>query len=262
MSKTKFFISYRRESGIDLAARISSFLRDKGYDVFYDITSMQLGRFDEQIIDNIKKSTFFLLILSKGALDRCGNENDWVRLEIECAIKNKIQIVPLILPQFEFPKDLPKSLEELPYFHGIEYNAVLFDLIMEKIIQMIDPRTQQKSQLGEMLASLYDVTVRYRNALKKGNQQEYNVATKELVSLLQDLYNYAEKNHFSNAQLSQRALDIVNQFNAYVPHFNAFSDSRDRMSAEAQLHAQHAEMEFNKFVELILETKQFLDTHK
>ena len=43
---------------------------------------MENGRFDEQIRRNLINAINFVLILSKGALDRACNEGDWVAKEI------------------------------------------------------------------------------------------------------------------------------------------------------------------------------------
>lgn len=135
----KIFISYRRETGIDIAARVKDFFSSKGFNVFYDITSMELGEFDKQICQNINASDYFIVILSPNALDRCFDDNDWVRKEIEIALNNeKIKIIPLILPQFKYPKNLPASVEKIKLYHGVQYDAVLFELVMDKLVSLID----------------------------------------------------------------------------------------------------------------------------
>ena len=78
IAERNMFISYRRDTGIDIAARVKDFFVSKGLNVFYDITSMQLGEFDKQIIQHINSSDYFVLILSPNALDSCCNETDWV----------------------------------------------------------------------------------------------------------------------------------------------------------------------------------------
>ena len=144
IAERNMFISYRRDTGIDIAARVKDFFVSKGLNVFYDITSMQLEEFDKQIIQHINSSDYFVLILSPNALDRCCNETDWVRKEIECALNNnKIQIIPLILPQFKFPQNLPDSLEKIKVLHGIEYNAVLFDMVMDKLFNFISENNKK-----------------------------------------------------------------------------------------------------------------------
>lgn len=137
-AKKKIFISYRRENAIDIAARVRDYFSAKGFDVFLDISSMRLGQFDKQLVQQINASDIFLLILSKNSLDRCADPEDWLRKEIECALRNKdIVIVPLMLPEFKFPQTLPESMKGIMYYHGIEYSAALFELVMDKLYQLI-----------------------------------------------------------------------------------------------------------------------------
>ncbi|MCH5172349.1 MAG: toll/interleukin-1 receptor domain-containing protein [Erysipelotrichales bacterium] len=261
------FISYRRETGVDIAARVNNFFLSKGFNVFYDINSMQLGEFDKQIVQHINASQYFILILSKNALDRCCNENDWVRKEIECALNNNITIIPLFLPEFKFPNNLPVGLERIKFFHGIEYSAVLFDLIMEKMLQLINSTNDEtekkntKRELIDILNNLHTITIDFRDSLRNGNQSKFNTALADITSHMQILYNYYEKTSYTEQQFSQIALNICNQYNKFVPYYNDFSNSRNRMSKFAQEVARLAEVEFGKFISLILETLKDLNRH-
>lgn len=266
-NNNNIFISYRRDSAIDIAARVRDFFSSKGFNVFYDITSMQLGEFDKQIFHHINSSGYFILILSKNALDRCCYEYDWVRMEIECALSNdSIKIIPLILPQFEFPNNLPDSLKNIKRYHGIEYNAVLFDLVMERILQLIDKsysttKTQNKEELIALINELYSITIDFRESLRDGHQTKISVTTLHLTSYLQKIYYYYEKHIYSERELSQIALTICNQYNTFVPHYNKFANSNDRMSIIAQNEAKLAEEEFNKFVSLLLNSLKRLNAN-
>lgn len=84
-NKYDIFISYRREGGDKYARTIQQAL-EKQYRVFLDFDELKDGVFDQRILDAINESPVFLLILSKGALDRCVNEKDWVRQEILQAV--------------------------------------------------------------------------------------------------------------------------------------------------------------------------------
>ena len=77
------FISYRRDTGIDFAARLNERFSKEGYDCFFDVERMRSGRFDKQLYSKIEQSTNFIIVLSPNALDRCKNRGDWVRLELE-----------------------------------------------------------------------------------------------------------------------------------------------------------------------------------
>ena len=79
------FISYRREGGLDFSSRLYEKLTSNGYTSFFDLEGMKAGRFDMQIYKKIERSDNFVLVLSPHCLDRCVEEDDWVRLEIEKA---------------------------------------------------------------------------------------------------------------------------------------------------------------------------------
>ncbi len=112
------FISYRRSTGLDLARSIADWFRLKGVKCFLDQTELLAGQFNEQIYSAIENTRYFVLLLSEGALDRCVNESDWVRHEIEHAIKTKgrdniIPITPMATPPF--PDKLPDTMDFLRY---------------------------------------------------------------------------------------------------------------------------------------------------
>ena len=114
-SKYDIFISYRREGGLLLTRCICYYLRSKGVRCFFDLKEIKGGRFDEKIYRALDDSKYFLLILTVGALDRCVNEDDWVRKEIEYAKAKSCEIVPLMIKGHEviIPDDLPASIREI-----------------------------------------------------------------------------------------------------------------------------------------------------
>ena len=95
MADYDIFISYRRVGGADFARQMQLALKTKGYKVFLDFDELKYGVFDRRIEAAIKSSKVFLFILSPHALDRCKNEEDWVRKEIECALLSQCHIVPV-----------------------------------------------------------------------------------------------------------------------------------------------------------------------
>jgi hypothetical protein len=91
------FISYRRDGGDITAGRIADRLKQLGYSVFLDVESLRSGNFNEQLNSLIEKCKDFIVILPENALDRCVNEDDWLRLEVQHAIKHKKNIIPIML---------------------------------------------------------------------------------------------------------------------------------------------------------------------
>ena len=131
------FISYRRAGGSAIAPRIYDYLRLKSYSPFYDINGMEAGRFDEQILFNIRNAQNFLLILSKGALDRCVNEDDWVRQEIATAIEFNLNIVVFIEEGFVYPDNLPDEIRVIKQYQAIEYSEISLSSRIEMLPAML-----------------------------------------------------------------------------------------------------------------------------
>lgn len=136
--KYDVFISYRREGGDKYARTIQQAL-EKQYRVFLDFDELKDGVFDQRIIDAISESPVFLLILSRGALDRCVNENDWVRQEILQAVKCGCHIVPVTIDDtFEgLPASLPEELRRAVGRHQFSelQMKTLFKASMEQLMR-------------------------------------------------------------------------------------------------------------------------------
>lgn len=95
------FISYRR-TDVYTALAVYENLKNQGYDVFFDYRSISSGDFEQIISSNIKARAHFLLILTPTALDRCNEPDDWLRREIEFAMDEKRNIIPLFFKGFRF----------------------------------------------------------------------------------------------------------------------------------------------------------------
>lgn len=134
------FISYRRKgSGAGVAGELQSKLERRGYKVFLDVDNIGSGAFPDQIDHAIRDCSDFLLILSPGMLDRCADEEDWVRHEIVLAEKYGKNIVGVALPGFVMPmaESLPAELHEIPekqvFLWSHEYRQASFEKIVENL---------------------------------------------------------------------------------------------------------------------------------
>ncbi len=119
----KIFINYRRETDKDAAGRMRDRLvgafSPEG--VFIDVDNIRPGRnFVEDISASIAQCDIFLCVIGPGwaeAKDHGGgrrleNPKDWVRIEIEAALKQKKLIIPVLINDAEMPSALrlPESL--------------------------------------------------------------------------------------------------------------------------------------------------------
>lgn len=109
-NKYDIFISYRRDDGQQHARLIEKELKSRGYNVFLDYEELDKGLFDEKIVRAITSAKIFLMVLTPMYLSRCDKEEDWVRREIQLAITQKKEFVPVV-PDGQF-KEIPKDQEE------------------------------------------------------------------------------------------------------------------------------------------------------
>lgn len=133
----QIFISYRRIGGDATAFLLHEKLNELGYTVFYDIESLQHGRFDNKIFESIDECSDVLVVLSPNALDRCQNEDDWVRQEIAYSLKQGKNVIPLIMDGFEWPSTLPADIENLKNYNGLNISFRFFDGVMERIVSYL-----------------------------------------------------------------------------------------------------------------------------
>lgn len=135
MKQYDIFISYRRSS-YESANLIATRLKAAGYSVFFDLESMRSGKFNEQLFGVIDNCKDFLVVLPPNALERCVNEDDWVRLEVCRAMANKKNIVPVMLNGFTWPNPMPIGMEELCDYQALTATSTeYFDMAMERLQQ-------------------------------------------------------------------------------------------------------------------------------
>ena len=132
-SEYDIFISYRRDGGESTAKILRDKLTELGYSVFFDVESLRSGDFNKKLYEVIEGCRDFILVLSPGALDRCVNEDDWVRLEIEHALEKEKNVIPVMLRGFTFPDKLPDSINDIRYKNGVESNYQFFDAFIDKL---------------------------------------------------------------------------------------------------------------------------------
>lgn len=117
--KYDIFITYRRIGGAQYARILQLMLQRRGYRTFLDYDELTDGKFGEHIKQAIIDAPIFIVILSKGALERCQNEDDWVRRELQLAISEKKHIIP-VNPDNLFdgiPEGIPEDIKEVVSVH-------------------------------------------------------------------------------------------------------------------------------------------------
>jgi TIR domain len=127
----KIFLSYRRDDSIGVAGRIYDRLHAHfGPDsVFRDIDNIPFGvDFREYIDSAVGQCDLVLVVVGKnwaGGTDthrRIDDPRDFVRIEIESALKRNIPVIPILIDRTTMPTeaDLPPSLTGLTYRNAID----------------------------------------------------------------------------------------------------------------------------------------------
>lgn len=131
------FISYRR-TNMPWALAIFQNLTARSYDVFFDFQSINSGDFEQIIVGNIRARAHFLVILTPSALERCKEPGDWLRREIETALDEKRNVIPLFLEGFSFGSPsisqyLTGKLALLKNYNGLNVPADYFNEAMDRL---------------------------------------------------------------------------------------------------------------------------------
>jgi len=126
------FISYRRSDSQDVTGRIYDRLVAKfeRRQVFKDVDSIPLGvSFPMHLEQMLKKANVVLVIIGPTwvtATDEQGRRrlddpNDYVRLEVEAALRANMPLIPILVSNTAMPKasDVPPSLQKLLLRNGM-----------------------------------------------------------------------------------------------------------------------------------------------
>ena len=162
-NKYDIFISYRRQGGAQYARILQLMLSQRGYKAFLDYDELRDGTFDEKIKKALHEAPVYMLVLSKGSLDRCTLENDWVRAEISYAVLLKKEIIQ-INPDSSFdgfPQGMPKNLKDYidsHQFSEINFGSALrasFELMVSnRIVPLIgEPISVRRGDIDNVVAN-------------------------------------------------------------------------------------------------------------
>lgn len=130
-SPSNIFICYRRADSDHISGRIYDRLSQHFGEnaIFKDVDSVPLGVDFRFFIDDVISKCQILLVIigdqwisitDNDGVRRIENTKDYVRLEIESALKRNIPIIPLLVGKATIPaeNDLPIGLKELAFRNG------------------------------------------------------------------------------------------------------------------------------------------------
>ena len=158
----QIFLCYRRDDTAGYAGRLYDRLAARfGADrVFMDIDGIDLGTdFVEEIEKAVGSCKIQIVLIGKRWLtltDNQGNRRlddpeDYVRLEIESALKRKIRVIPALVAGAEMPglESLPESLKPLRRRQGIEISHAGFDGDVAQLIKRLERILGEEERVPE-----------------------------------------------------------------------------------------------------------------
>lgn len=136
------FISYRRETGSEMARIVQSELNKRGFSSFLDVDDLGGQHFGTELLKEIEAAPNFVVVLSPGCLDRCENKDDWLRREIAHAIDTRRNIVPILIDGFDYPRPnaLPLEVNDLINHNGVTYSHEYFSATFDKLVGFLKKR--------------------------------------------------------------------------------------------------------------------------
>jgi TIR domain/MgtE intracellular N domain len=151
LHRVRIFLCYRREDTQGFAGRIYDNLASKyGQEqVFRDIDSTPAGiRYSTWIESRVSQSTVMIVLIGNAWLSakdpagqrRLDSPKDWVRREIEAALRHNIPIIPVRVQEARLPseEELPSSIAELVEFQDAEVTDRRWAYDVGQLIQAID----------------------------------------------------------------------------------------------------------------------------
>lgn len=199
MDPQSVFVCYRRVDSADVAGRIydrlvQQFGRDQ---VFKDVDSIPIGvDFRKTLDEKVGRCSVFLAIIGRRWLeakethgDRALDDpTDFVRIEIESALRREIPVVPVLVHEASIPleADLPDGVQQLVYRQGIPVRSDPdFHRDMDRLIAGLQRVLEEEAPKAEE-ARKEDQARKQREALKTDKARKAGAGRKQVTTAESD----------------------------------------------------------------------------
>jgi len=188
----KIFISYRRDDSADVTGRINDRLRTHFAkdEIFTDVDNIPFGAdFRSHIDEAVSQCQVLLAVIGRNWLTqknargglRLHDQADFVRVEIESALRRKIPVIPLLVHGIEMPPvdELPESIQDLAFRNGVAIRRDPdFHSDMDRLISGVeslfgsDPKRQKvaKAVAAQAVVQQIEPLTVFQDELKKGGK--------------------------------------------------------------------------------------------
>lgn len=188
------FISFRNDpEGKAIGRTIKSLLEKNNYSVYYNPDEQNGDTFPEELRDAILNCKDFVLIMSKGCLERLliNLPTDWLREEIVMAHEYKKHIIPILIDGTELPADdsaWPESIRFLFYVNYIVFPADT-DRYSEPPVRFLESKLRSLPERGDRFRDAYNSNPKY-DVMAKFRLAEESAKTGDPDALYELALNY------------------------------------------------------------------------
>jgi hypothetical protein len=199
------FISYRREETAGEARALFNALvaRLGATSVFMDVDNITLGRdFREVLQERLASCDLVLVLIGRNWVDarhasgerRLEDTRDFVRLEIETALKRKIAVTPVLVQGARMPaaEQLPESIRDFAYRNGFELSHSRWESDLREMLRRLDlgeedeervhgPRVGVLEQLSRYLPDLVSLVTGPKTAILRWTEPQKSDLRRPLV---------------------------------------------------------------------------------
>lgn len=255
---TKIFISYRRSDSEGYVGRLYDHLAlaVAQSEIFMDVANIEPGVDFTQVIDDAVGQCNVLIavigptwetVTNGDGNKRLNDENDFVRLEIETALKRDIAVIPVLVGRSQLPiqSEIPVSLHPLLARNGVELRHKSFSYDVEQLAKTVRRNLQLNSVSPEIkhligeLGEKVDIFARHWNEIlelqkmtKRLSEREDSVEQyEELMGRLAELKDSSPhvlhqmrdfQQHLENLELLVRHIpddETIGQLRAILPEY-------------------------------------------
>jgi hypothetical protein len=148
---TSVFISYRRQTAAGEARALFNELAERlgANAVFMDVDSISLGRdFRSELQKRLAACDLMLVLIDKdwvtarddGGQIRLENAGDFVRMEIEAALRRDIVVTPVLVKGAQMPnaEQLPAEIRDLAYRNGFALSHDRWESDVREMLRRLD----------------------------------------------------------------------------------------------------------------------------
>ena len=273
-------LRYRRKEGrgLELARIIDEAIEMSGYRTFLDFNELKDSKFGPQIIAAIDSAPVFLFVLTEGSLDRCIEEDDWVRNELLYAIAKNKHIVP-VNPEGKVRwNDIPKDIrEKIPegirqaLFDEQQSEIMLGQLFKQSVSSLVKnrirpyvPRAIILKRFKQISMSLLCILLLSISLISLRNKQEQKNDYVQYTEWLKEAREQIRVNRYSKAAilLVNKSDSIYQKYRMTKYEYMFGTESKLLKDSLFQEHKKRVEKSYNRFLEdstLRAQTREYLE---